>query len=396
MTAQRTIVTRPLLTLVAAALLTGGLGSLYAFSIFLEPLQQSLAASRAEVSAVFSTAAVAFTVAMLGAPYTYNLAKPGVLVAAACILATAGLALAAEVHTLAAAWVGYGVLFGLANGLGYSVALQAVNNAWQRRRGLATGVMVAMYAGGAIVAAPLFRLGVDGLGVHGTLAAMAVIFAAAALPIGWLMTTSRVLIGRAPHAGNLTGAVPPTRVFWLFWLALAFGAGAGLMVISHAAGVVAEAGGAAGVATAGVMGVAAGNVTGRLGAGWLTDHLPIRQILVAVMTPAAAGLFILALAPHPIVAVAALSLMGLAYGSLAGCLPAAIALYYGHDRVGSVFGRVFTAWGLAGLTAPYLAGLLFDLNGTYSTAILFAAASALLAAAAGLALPRPRPLQSAT
>ena len=379
---------RPLLTLVAAALLNTVLGSLYAFSVFLEPLQDSLAASRAEVSAVFSIAAGAFTVAMLGAPHIYNRAKPGVLAAIACILATVGLALAAEVRTLAAAWVGYGVLFGLGNGLGYSVALQTVNSAWQRRRRLATGVVVAMYACGAIVAAPLFRLGVDGSGVHSTLAAMAMVFAIAAVLIAWLMRTSRVVIGRATQTGNLTVSAPPTRLFWLFWLTFALGAGAGLLVISHAAGIVAEAGGGTGVAMVGVMGVAAGNVTGRIGAGWLTDHLPIRQIVAAVMTPAAAGLFILALAPHPVVAVAALSMMGLAFGSVASCLPAAIALYYGANRVGPVFGRVFTAWGLAGLTTPYLAGLLFDLNGTYSTPILFAAASALLAAVAGLAVSR--------
>ena len=381
---------RPILTLLSATLLTAGLGSLYAFSILLEPLQRQLQADRADVSAVFSLAAAAFTVSMCLTPLVYRRVRPAALAGGACLLATAGLLVASEVGTLPAVWVGFGILFGLANGVGYSVGIQAVNVAWTDHRGLATGLVVAMYAGGAIAAAPLLRLGVAHLGVLGTLRAMAAFFVVASVVSSLLMALSNVSIGPAAVAGADPAMETRRRVFWLLWLVLAFGAAAGLMVIGHAAGVVARVGGTSMLAMLGTASVATGNMTGRVCAGWLTDRVAVRWILLSILMPAALGLFLLAAVPEPAVAVFSLTLMGLAYGATAGTVPAAVGLYYGAGRIGAQFGKVFTAWGLAGLTAPYFAGMLFDVTGNYGMAILAAAICTALAALAGAALPAPR------
>ena len=85
-------------------------------------------------------------------------------------------------------------------------------------------------------------------------------------------------------------------------------------------------------------------------------------------------------------AIPLLAAAGFAYGGTIAAYPAVIAKLFGMAESPRIYGRVFTAWGAAGLFAPSLAGALFDLSGTYQIALLTAAALAVLSAAAVLAL----------
>ncbi|MEM7294798.1 MAG: YbfB/YjiJ family MFS transporter, partial [Pseudomonadota bacterium] len=66
--------------------------------------------------------------------------------------------------------------------------------------------------------------------------------------------------------------------------------------------------------------------------------------------------------------------------------PIAVLRTVGPDHSAQEYGRVFTAWGLAGLLGPWLAGLLFEHNGTYTVAIMVAAGSSALSLIVALAL----------
>jgi len=74
-----------------------------------------------------------------------------------------------------------------------------------------------------------------------------------------------------------------------------------------------------------------------------------------------------------------LGVVGFAYGSIIAIYPVAIAESFG-ERGAQAYGRVFIAWGFAGLAAPWCAGLIFDLSGDYSLAMLIAALVALISA----------------
>jgi MFS family permease len=87
------------------------------------------------------------------------------------------------------------------------------------------------------------------------------------------------------------------------------------------------------------------------------------------------------------VAVVALAVSGIAYGALAVAYPVAAARYYGAERTATVFARIFTAWGVAGVTAPLAAGALFDATGSYATMLVILGVISVLAALASLALP---------
>jgi MFS family permease len=363
------------------------LGSLYAWSLFLEPLEAALGAGRAAVSTVFALATIGFAVSMVVAPGLFHRLPASRVALSACLLAAAGLALGGLHRSLLAVQLGSGVLFGVGSGVGYGLALQLVSDAFPRRRGLATGAVVAAYALGAVVFAPAFRWGIAGHGPWTTLVAMAAVFAVAGGMVWALLRPVRALGARLPR---LTGTAAGGRLFWLLWTGFLCGAAAGLMALGHAAGLVAAYGGPAPAVAAGTALIAAGNGLGRLASGWLSDHLPVRAILAAAAAVGAAALFALAGWPGPATVFACLALVGLAYGMLAAGYVVAVATYYGPERVAAVFGRVFTAWGLAGLAAPVLAGAIVDRTGDYRLAVVLAGVSALISAACALLLPRVR------
>ena len=132
-----------------AGILTLVLGTVHGFSVLLEPLESGFDLSRAQASGFYSLALICLTIAVLGSHYL--LARFSVVVSAAiaCGVAIFGLSIAALAKTAWEFGLGYGVLFGLANGFGYALSLQLAARAYPERRGLAIGAVTALYAVGA-------------------------------------------------------------------------------------------------------------------------------------------------------------------------------------------------------------------------------------------------------
>jgi MFS family permease len=74
----------------------------------------------------------------------------------------------------------------------------------------------------------------------------------------------------------------------------------------------------------------------------------------------------------PMTALLGLGIVGLTYGATIATFPAAIANLFGVARGIRIYGLVFTAWGVAGLIAPWIAGILFERSNNYTSALLLA------------------------
>jgi OFA family oxalate/formate antiporter-like MFS transporter len=163
----------------------------------------------------------------------------------------------------------------------------------------------------------------------------------------------------------------------------------GVMVLAHAAPLAASfADGGRHLALAAML-VALGNGVGRLAGGWLSDQLSPRALLSG--PPALVGVALAAAlaVPRLDVLLATLCVIGAGYGCIAGCLPAILARSYGVHVTASLYGRLFTAWGLAGLLGPYLGGMLFDWQGDYRLTNTMATMAAFAAALIGAAYRHP-------
>ncbi|HYE93666.1 MAG TPA: MFS transporter [Terriglobales bacterium] len=375
--------------LAAATALNLPLGSLYAFSVFLKPLEALLGVGRGDLALVFAIAAGGFGLGMNVAPYLYGYASAAMLVLACAVFSTLGIALAATAGGLVQLAIGYGILFGAGGGAAYILPQQAVNLAVTRRQGLANGYCVSLYPLGAMIAAPLFGWGVRELGVRETLGALAATLAITGALSAWLIAGCGITLSTSATA---TPAPAERRrpVFWRLSLVFFLAASAGLMVLSQAAGIIAAYGGATALAVYGTTFIAATIAIARLGGGWMVDWLTIPMVAAAAHTIALIGNVALTLWPGPAVSVIALALVGLGYGIISGLTAAAVGVYWRRPLYGLMASRVYLAWCAAAIVLPITAGRLFDATQSYATAILISAAGNVLGIVVALGLPRER------
>ncbi|MGH7414164.1 MAG: MFS transporter [Candidatus Rokuibacteriota bacterium] len=374
----------------AATALNAPLGSLYAFSVFLQPLEALLGLTRADLALVFALAAAGFGAGMILAPAVYGVASGPVVVLACAAVSTLGIALAATAGGLAQLAIGYGVLFGVGGGAAYIVVQQMVNLAVTGRHGLVNGYVVSLYPAGAMIAAPLFGWGIQTVGVRATLGGFAAVLAVTGLASAWLTARSGTALGAATGSVEVAADERRRGVFWRLSLVFFLAASAGLMVLSQAAGIIAAYGGAAALAVYGTTFITATIAAARLTGGWMVDWLAIPKIAAGGHAVALAGNLALTLWPGPGVSVLALAVVGLGYGLISGVTAAAVAVYWRRALYGRMASRVYMAWCAAAIILPVIAGRLFDLTQGYGTAVLIAAGGNALGIFVALGLPRGR------
>ncbi len=380
----------PWRAIAAATALNAPLGSLYAFSVFLQPLEALLGLSRADLALVFALASAGFGAGMVLAPNVYRVAPTPFVVLACSAASSLGIALAATAGGLAQLAIGYGVFFGAGGGAAYILVQQIVNLAVTGRHGLVNGYVVSLYPAGAMIAAPLFGWGIRELGVRATLGGLAAVLAVTGLVSAWLTAHSGVTLTTATAVVALSDEERRRPVFWRLWLVFFLAASAGLMVLSQAAGIITAYGGAAPLAVYGTTFITGTIAAARLGGGWMVDWLAISSVAAGAHAVALAGGVVLTLWPGPAMSVIALALVGLGYGLISGVTAAAVAVYWRRALYGRMAGRIYMAWCAAAIVLPVTAGRLFDLTQGYGTAVLIAAGGNALGIFVSLGLPRQR------
>ena len=389
MTTRPKVRAHPTAALAAANIMSLPLGSIYAYSVLLAPLEQLLQARRSELASVFGISAVFFTIGANLAPRLFGWIRAPLLVAITGALSSAGVALAAAAPSLSWLILGYGVLFATGGGMAYVVVQQCVNAAPLARPGLVNGYLVSLFPLGAMLAAPAFGLGLDWIGVRLTLAGLAAVIAAMALAATVLVAHDGVVltkIGRATPALGAPENLQPTfwKLFTIFFLA----ASAGLMVLSQAAGMVAAFGAGKSASLLATTAITAAIAAARLLGGWLTDRLPVPYVAACAQAIALIGAIALTVMPSPGVAILTLGLIGVGYGLISGVTVAAVASYWPKVEFGRIASRIYIAWCLAAISLPVLAGRLYDLTGGYETAVIVAGGANLLAVLVALTFPQ--------
>jgi MFS transporter, OFA family, oxalate/formate antiporter len=367
-----------------ARLLAGGalvnlcLGSLFSWSLFVGPLAGTFDRSAAAVSSVFSVAVVVFATVVLAGGRVVDRWPPRWIVLGAAVVGTVGLVVTARAASLIWVVVGYGVLFGIANGLGYAAAVAVAGKGFGERRGFALGVVVGAYAAGPLVASPVITVVLTRSDWRTTFLVLAAGICVA-LVIGGL------LLGRGvdDRGGEDPGPPPGVRDRPLLlrprgftlWLAFLLGTLPALLVVAHAASI-ADAGGLSATAVSAAVAVlGAGNLTGRAGGGWLSDRIGRLPGLRTATAGLAVACVVLSLVAATAPVLVLMVLVGVGYGTQSSLIPALTADLFGTDHFGANYGRMFTGWGVAGLVGPQLGAWLGD-GGDFSAALWVGSGSA--------------------
>ena len=379
-------VRRSAAALLAATVVNLPFGTLYAFSVFLKPMEALLGATRAEMSFVFGLATVTLTLGMNFAPQLYRRLPPAPLAVACGLSSAAGLWLSASASSFLQFVLGYGVLFGPGAGVLFIIAQQAVNQTISRSRGLANGYVVSLYPLGAMLGAPLLGWSIHVHGVRPTLAGLGMVVLAACVLAAALLRAADIRMLDASSTEVEEGRLG--RAFYLLSTVFFLAAAAGLTVLSQAAAIVQAYGGTAALAVGATTFITGAVGAARIAGGWLVDHLQPARVGVGAHLCSLAGALMLSLVPTPITAAIGLGLIGAGYGIVSGLAAGAIAQYWHKNQFGLVASRLYIAWCAAAVSLPVLAGALFDRTGSYAAAVWVAAGINVLGVLIAYRLPR--------
>ena len=366
------------------------IGQAYAFSVFNLPLSRSLGITQ-QVDGDWSLAQLGWiftcAIGLLGisaALFGRWLERVGPRVSGtlSALCFSSGFLVAALgvwTHQLWLLIGGYGVLGGIGLGLGYITPVSTLVKWFPDRRGMATGIAIMGFGGGAIVAAPLSQwlmkqyASPQSVGVVPTFITLAVLYLVVMLagalsfrvppegyaPKGWSAPASH-----QPLQGLEPSAAMATPQFWLLWGVLCLNVSAGIGLLGQASAMIQEVFKGEVDATQAARFVSLlslFNMLGRFGWASLSDRIGRRAtyaiffalgcVLYAAVPWLANGKLLFGF-------VACCCAMLTLYGGGFATIPAYLADLFGTRYVGAIHGRLLTAWSVAGALGPILVNYL--------------------------------------
>jgi OFA family oxalate/formate antiporter-like MFS transporter len=377
------------------------LGSLYAWSVFVLPLEKEFGWTRAETSWVFTIAVVSFALSFVLAGRIQDLRGPRICAAIGGTLVGIGFILASYTTSLIFLYVVFGAVVGVGNGFGYATPVPVASKWFPDKRGLVVGLMVGGYGAGSAIFGPVANSLIGSVGWRPTFQILGVLFfvmgmigtallknpPAGYTPPGWKPPQGAT--AQRTNRDYSTGEMLRTPTFYVLWVAYCLGATAGLMTISQLVPFARDAGLGAAAATFAITIGAVGNAGGRILSGWLSDTLGrLTTLRVMVLLSAGAMPLWVAVRSEVVLFYILAVIVYWCYGTQLSVFASTTADMYGTRNLGMNYGLLFTAWGTAGIIGPVIAAQVFDAFGDYRYAFYVAGALALVSFAA-LMLARP-------
>lgn len=369
------------------------LGAVYAWSIFVRPLEAEFGWTRADVSTVFTILVFVFGLTFILGGRMQDKLGPTKVSFIGATLNAIGFFMCAFTTSLGWMFFWLGVVAATGQGFGYATPIPVMSKWFPDKRGLAVGLAVAGYGGGSAIFGPLGgNWLIPTYGWRNTFMIFGVIFFVMGMIATWLLQNPQAgykpegwVPAPAARAAATKYEFNPSEVvrtpgFYFLWVAYAFGTSAGLMVISQLVPFAQRQGHPIEVATTAILVGAIGSAAGRILSGWLSDaigRLNTLRLMIAVSAIAMPILY------HVGESIATLYLLVFViywcYGTQLSVNASTAADFWGTKNVGVNYGLLFTAWGVAGIIGPRIGGQLFDKYGNYQ--IAFYTAGVLCAAA---------------
>ena len=350
------------------------IGSVYAWSTFNRPIQALFPDAPWWFSPPYTTFTTALALlclsAAFGGPWVER-RGPRVAATAAAMFFGAGLLIGAAGLALRQSvlvFLGLGVVGGIGCGLGYISPVSTLVKWFPDRRGMATGMAIMGFGGGAFVAGYLNVFFMDRLGVAGTIGLLGVVY------FGVMLAGSRLMVS-PPPGWTPPGWTPPVRVhrlistrsvtrnealrtpqFYLLWTILFINVTAGIGILAQASPMMQDMFGRTPLEAGAIVSIISlFNAGGRFAWASASDVIG-RRNTYTIFFVAQLALFLLipGLAARGNWWLFQVSLFAVftMYGGGFATIPAFLADIFGPMNVGAIHGAVLTAWSAAAIVGP--------------------------------------------
>jgi MFS family permease len=371
------------------------IGQVYSFSVFKNPLLALHGADGAvwslkEIGYIFSIAiaVLGLSAALFGAWLEKAGPRRAMFYAAICFASGFEIAaLGSSMHLLVLIYLGYGVVGGIGLGLGYISPVSTLIKWFPDRPGLATGLAIMGFGGGALIGAPLGNTLMAFFKAHGqanpipltwmTMGGLYFLFMMFGVftirvpqpdwkPVGWVAkTTGSALISTNNVAVQQAWKTPQ---FWMLWIVLCTNVTAGIGILEQAAPMIQDLfkGKISPVAAVGFVGLLSlFNMGGRFLWAAVSDHIGRKATYFCFFTLGPVLYFLMPLTGsnhiNSVPLFITLACLALSmYGGGFATIPAYLKDLFGGFNVSAIHGRLLTAWSTAGIIGPLIVNGILD------------------------------------
>lgn len=360
------------------------IGQAYAWSVFKPPLEDALGLSGTQSALPFQLGIVMLGLSAAFGGTLVERRGPRWAMTVALVCFSSGFLLSALGAATGQFWLiilGYGFVGGIGLGIGYISPVSTLIKWFPDRPGMATGIAIMGFGGGALIASPWSAQMLESFGSDTSGIALAFLVHGLSYAVFMLLG---VLLVRVPRpraeerqAGRTAAADGPrvsarqalrTPQFWLLWVVLCTNVTAGIGILEKAAPMIADffadtSAPVSATAAAGFVALlSAANMAGRIGWSSTSDLIGRKNIYRVYL---GAGVLMYALialvgsSSKPLFVLCALVILSF-YGGGFATIPAYLKDLFGTYQVGAIHGRLLTAWSTAGVLGPLIVNWIAD------------------------------------
>lgn len=361
------------------------IGSVYAWSVYVKPIQTQMNWTLTDVTIAFSVAIffLGLSAALMGKFVEKNGPRVSAIIAASLFgLGTMGSGLAILMESKMLLYFFYGVLGGCGLGIGYISPVSTLVKWFPDKRGMATGLAIMGFGFASAVWGPTIKILIEAVGIAGTFFILGglyfvVMFTSALylekpeegyLPEGFKkkVESGKKKIKKDLADLGLNEAIKTPRFYGL-WIMLFINVTCGIAIIGVASPLLQEVLGVSAIVAAaavGLMGIF--NGAGRIMWASLSDYLTRPVVYVIFFATQAIAFYMLPSISEIIVFQVVLYFIMTCYGGGFASIPAYIGDIFGTKELGAIHGYILTAWAAAGLVGPLIISMVKDSTGSYS------------------------------
>jgi MFS transporter, OFA family, oxalate/formate antiporter len=381
------------------------LGGIYAWSVFVEPLQQQFDWSWTQAMTPLMTNVGLIFVGTLAGGWIQDRTGPKRVAAIGVVIYSAGVAAASLARSEDQLWLltlTYGVVGGLGVGVAYVTAPAMITKWFPDQRGLAAGIATLGFGAGALLTAPLGEWLVESFGeVAPAFWVLAIVYVVIGLPFclafkdppeDWEQPEVPDSIKRMQEMRQYTlQDALRTFAFWALTLMLFVNVTIGIALVTMADPVTQDitgVGSGAAAALVAILGIF--NGLGRPGVAWLSDSLGRTRTYLAMFVLQAACFALLPIAEQIVLFGVLACVIAFCFGGGFGLTPAATVDYFGTEHNGAIVGATIVAWSAGGVVGPLVISELRDATDSFAVPLWLFAGVSLLAALLPLVTKPPK------
>ncbi|GAB2793642.1 OFA family MFS transporter [Streptomyces chlorus] len=359
------------------------IGQAYAWSVFKPPLESALGLSGTQSALPFQLGIVMLGLSAAFGGTLVERKGPRWAMTVALICFSSGFLLSALGAATEQYWLivfGYGFVGGVGLGIGYISPVSTLIKWFPDRPGMATGIAIMGFGGGALIASPWSAQMLESFGGDNVGIALAFLVHGLTYAVFMLLGVLLVRVPRTaqPAAGAPAAALTGPQVsargalrtpqFWLLWLVLCMNVTAGIGILEKAAPMITDffADTSAPVSVTAAAGfvalLSAANMAGRIGWSSTSDLIGRKNIYRLYLGVGALMYALIAMfgdSSKPLFVLCALVILSF-YGGGFATVPAYLKDLFGTYQVGAIHGRLLTAWSTAGVLGPLIVNWVAD------------------------------------